>query len=38
LLFALGVTTCGELRVLEHEAVEVRLGTEGIALWRLARA
>jgi protein ImuB len=38
LLFGIGVTTCGELAVLEREAVEVRLGAEGVALWRLARA
>jgi protein ImuB len=38
LLFSIGVTTCGELAVLEHEAVEVRFGAEGVALWRLARA
>jgi hypothetical protein len=37
LLFGIGVVTCGELAVLEHEAVEVRLGSEGVALWRLAR-
>jgi protein ImuB len=38
LLFGIGVSTCGELAVLDHEAVEVRLGAEGVALWRLARA
>jgi protein ImuB len=38
LLFSIGVGTCGELAVLEHEAIEVRLGAEGVALWRLARA
>ncbi|MGH7653033.1 MAG: hypothetical protein ACREN6_00050, partial [Gemmatimonadaceae bacterium] len=38
LLFGIGVATCGELAVLEREAVEVRLGSEGVALWRLARA
>jgi protein ImuB len=38
LLFGIGVATCGELAVLEREAVEVRLGAEGVALWRLARA
>ncbi len=38
LLFSIGVATCGELAVLEHEAIEVRLGAEGVALWRLARA
>ena len=38
LLFGIGVGTCGELAVLEREAVEVRLGAEGVALWRLARA
>jgi hypothetical protein len=29
LLFGIGVTTCGELAVLEREAVEVRLGVKG---------
>jgi protein ImuB len=38
LLFGIGVTNCGELAVLEREAIEVRLGSEGVALWRLARA
>jgi protein ImuB len=38
LLFGIGVATCGELAVLEREAIEVRLGSEGVALWRLARA
>jgi protein ImuB len=38
LLFGIGLTTCGELAVLEREAVEVRLGSEGVVLWRLARA
>ncbi len=38
LLFSIGVATCGEMAALESEAVEVRLGAEGVALWRLARA
>jgi hypothetical protein len=38
LLAALGIATCGDLAALSHESVEVRLGVEGVALWRLARA
>jgi protein ImuB len=38
LLAALGITTCGELAALSAESVEVRLGADGLALWRLARA
>ncbi|HET9983761.1 MAG TPA: hypothetical protein VFQ38_09240 [Longimicrobiales bacterium] len=37
LLEGVGVTTCGELAALEREAVEVRFGVEGVAVWRLAR-
>ncbi|MBV9775262.1 MAG: hypothetical protein JO040_15010 [Gemmatimonadetes bacterium] len=38
LLHGVGVRTCGELAALPREAVEVRFGSEGVALWRLARA
>jgi hypothetical protein len=38
LLEGVGLRTCGELAALTREAVEVRLGGEGLALWRLARA
>ncbi len=38
LLDGVGVRTCGELAALEREAVEVRFGAAGAALWRLARA
>lgn len=38
LLAGLGLTRCGDLAALEREAVEVRLGRDGLALWRLARA
>jgi protein ImuB len=33
-----GIATCGDLARLDREAVEVRLGSDGLALWRLARA
>ncbi len=33
-----GIVTCGDLARLAQEAVEVRFGSEGVALWRLARA
>ena len=38
LLDGVGVRTCGELASLAREAVEVRFGAAGAALWRLARA
>ena len=38
LLAGVGIERCGELAALQREAVEVRFGTEGVALWRLARA
>lgn len=38
LLEGVGVVTCGELAALPREAVEVRFGAAGTALWRLARA
>jgi len=37
LLEGVGVRLCGELAVLEREAVEVRFGAEGVRLWRLSR-
>jgi hypothetical protein len=37
LLDGVGLTTCGDLAALPREAVEVRLGVEGVRLWRLAR-
>jgi hypothetical protein len=36
-LETLGVETCGQLAALSAESVEVRLGAEGMWLWRLAR-
>lgn len=33
-----GIEMCGDLARLEHEAVEVRFGAEGVHLWRLSRA
>jgi protein ImuB len=38
LLDAIGVETCRDLARLDHDAVEVRLGADGVRLWRLARA
>jgi hypothetical protein len=38
LLDGLGLTTCGDLAALDHDAVEARLGPAGVALWRRARA
>jgi len=37
LLEGIGVETCGELAALEGESVEVRLGADGVRLWKLAR-
>ena len=37
LLDGIGVETCGELASLEGESVEVRLGAEGVRLWKRAR-
>ena len=37
LLDGVGLSRCGELAALSREAVEVRLGGEGLRLWRLAR-
>jgi hypothetical protein len=37
LLDGIGVETCGELAALAGESVEVRLGAEGVRLWKLAR-
>lgn len=38
LLRGVGVDRCGALGELDREAVEVRFGPDGVALWRLARA
>lgn len=38
MLNGVGIRTCGPLAALERAAVEVRFGTPGGALWRLARA
>lgn len=38
LLAAVGIERCGDLATLDREAVEVRFGHHGTALWRLARA
>jgi protein ImuB len=38
LLDGVGIRTCGALGALAREAVEVRFGAAGTALWRLARA
>ncbi|HEX7091002.1 MAG TPA: hypothetical protein VF192_12750 [Longimicrobiales bacterium] len=37
-LEGVGIERCGELAALDREAVEVRFGPEGVALWRRARA
>ena len=37
LLDGIGVETCGELATLEGESVEIRLGAQGVRLWKLAR-
>jgi len=36
LLDGIGVETCGDLAALEGESVEVRLGADGVRLWKLA--
>jgi hypothetical protein len=38
LLTGLGIETCGALANLDAEAIEVRLGLEGVRLWQRARA
>src|ERR1041385_2267955 len=38
LLDGLGIETCGALAALDAEAIEVRLGYEGVRLWQRARA
>ena len=38
LLKGLGIETCGAFAALDAEAIEVRLGAEGMKLWRRARA
>lgn len=37
-LASVGLVTCGDLARLPLEAIEVRFGADGAALWRLARA
>ena len=37
LLEGIGVETCGDLATLEGESVEIRLGADGVRLWKLAR-
>ena len=37
LLDGIGVETCADLAALDAESVEVRLGVEGVRLWKLAR-
>src|SRR4029079_17204693 len=37
LLDGIGVETCGELAALAGESVEVRLGADGVRLWKIAR-
>ena len=34
----LGIVTCGQLAALDAEAIEVRLGDEGVRVWQRARA
>jgi protein ImuB len=38
LLEGLGIETCGTFAALDAEAIEVRLGADGMKLWRRARA
>jgi protein ImuB len=38
LLKGLGIETCGAFAALDAEAIEVRLGADGMKLWRRARA
>jgi hypothetical protein len=38
MLLAVGIETCGDLAALDHQAIEVRFGSEGSKLWHLARA
>src|SRR5581483_5879148 len=38
LLQGLGIETCGAFAALDAEAIEVRLGLEGVRLWQRARA
>jgi hypothetical protein len=38
MLEGIGVETCGDLARLPAESIEVRLGADGVRLWRLARA
>jgi protein ImuB len=38
LLEGLGIETCGALAALDAEAIEIRLGADGVRLWQRARA
>lgn len=38
MLAGIGIETCDDLARLPAESIEVRLGSEGVKLWRLARA
>ena len=38
LLDGIGLETCGDLACLQAESIEVRLGADGVRIWRLARA
>jgi hypothetical protein len=38
LLAGIGIECCADLARLDQESVEIRLGAEGVRLWRLARA
>ena len=38
LLDGLGIETCGAFAALDAEAIEVRLGNDGVRLWELARS
>ena len=38
LLAAIGIENCGDLAKLDSQSVEVRFGSEGTRLWKLARA
>ena len=37
LLEGIGIETCGDLAALAGESVEIRLGADGVRLWKLAR-
>lgn len=38
MLLAVGIETCGDLARLDHQAIEVRFGSEGSKVWHLSRA